>query len=90
MVACSWYGFAFYAFAFVFFLVGIIATLFDVVSHITFGLKKGFLFQYDDNKFSNPMTNILFFGFMILVGTYIVGFDISPKVIQYWECLHKR
>ena len=72
MIACSWSGFTFYTFVFAFFLLGIILTLPTLISHIYYGVKKGLFFQYDDNKFSNPMTNILFFGFMILVGAYLI------------------
>ena len=72
MVTCGWFDFVFYSFIFMFFLIGVLATLYDLFSHISFGIKKSFFYQYGKNKFSNPFTNILFFGFGLLGGIYLL------------------
>ena len=87
MVDCSWGGFIFYIFGFVFFLVGTVATIFDIKLHITFGLKKGFLFTYGKNKFSNPLTNTLFFTFAACGGIYLFT-KAAIIAAQYWKCLN--
>ena len=87
MVVCSWSGFVFYLFAFLFFLVGIFFALFDLITHIVFGFKKGFFVKYGNNKFSNALSNILFFGFMFFISIHIVSVDLPPIITDYWKCL---
>jgi len=86
VVNCSWGGFIFYIFGFVFFSLGVILTLPVLISHIYFGIKKGFFYNYDKKvRYSNPLTNIIFFGFMVIIGIYAVYTDIYPKVKLFFE-----
>ena len=86
MVECTWIGFVGYVFAFLFFFFGSILAIIDTLSHLIFGYKKGFFIKYGKNKIENPVTNIIFFGFMMAVSIFMVN-KLLPVVVKYWECL---
>ena len=88
MAACTWTGLSFFVFAYLFFIVGTILILFDLISHILFGLKNGFFVKYDSNKSlsSSPISNIFFFGCAMCGAIYLM-INATPKIVQYWQCL---
>lgn len=87
MVECSWLGLIGYIVAFLLFLWGGVSGILDMVQHIIFGFRKSFFFKYKNDMINNPITNIIFFGFMAGISIYIVSIYLIPIIIRYWKCL---
>ena len=90
MSECTWIGFIGYILAFLLFLVGSISGIKDMSLHILFAFKKSLFFKYEKNKINNPLTNILFFGFMAGASIYVISFYLPPIIMEYWLCIQDQ
>ena len=90
MHMCTWIGFAGYVFAFLFFLLGILAMTYMAYDAYKIGKSKGWLFLLNKDDFirKNPLNFLLVSLLALPLGVYYFLYKIAFIILPpYWKCL---